>query len=266
MPPCGRTTSACRARGHYRLPARLASSPARPRTVRPWDGPFSPDVRFRPMAGRFHSHVLRRVRPDGAPGVSLSRPSQACSRPRVPWTFRPACASAGAHDRPSVRGGPTCRWLAPPAPSGLARGTGRPVWRSVRASRTAARERSARSSEARPGFWASLPRAIRGRRRSSFSPAAILPWALGPSLRGAGGTTCSSTRSHGRHAAFAPRSGRRRLLTSWTCGVNARPWRSTSRFVHGPSRNRAGSVANRDARVASAGAVVPRFVPLGRGR
>jgi hypothetical protein len=42
------------------------------------------------------------------------------------------------------------------------------------------RERSARSGEARPGFWASLPCAIRARRRSSFSADTILPWASRP--------------------------------------------------------------------------------------
>lgn len=157
----------------------------------------------RPVAGRDHSHVLRRVlsrrrswgfpiaRPfagfvprPGVAVVSASRDARRLLASRV-RRFRPRRAHVPFASRP--------------APSGLARGTGRPVWENpVRAAIRTIRPRTVGAiTGGRPGFWASLPRTIRVRRRSSFSAGAILPWVFGP-LSGVRTKQTCSTRSSRR--------------------------------------------------------------------
>ena len=84
----------------------------------------------RPVAGRDHSHVLRRVLSRRRSWGFPIDPPPGCSRARVPRAFRRDMtrASAGARARRFRPRRAHVPLALRSTPGGLARGTGRPVW------------------------------------------------------------------------------------------------------------------------------------------
>lgn len=225
--------------GHRSLPIDAqARSVRRCTRVSPWGDERASAGGARPIAGRDHSHVLRRVRPDGAPGVSLSTlrrfaPARGCRGrfacdARVCWRAR--------HDLPSVAGpravGLCLRpeWFSPgDRPTGFRK--------NVRATGPSLRPANGRSDRGRLGPASGLRSRVRSAPADVRSAGAILPWASRPLSGLRAGATTRSTggwRSSLRGVAAlngpAHRGGRRVRR----CGRSK--FASAGRGPHGPRR------------------------------